>query len=99
LLTLSGRFDQLFTYVIFAAWLFYAMTTAGVIVLRIRRPRAPRPYRTWGYPYIPLLFILASSALLVNTLIADPRDSLFGLAIVLLGVPVYLGFRRRNRKG
>jgi len=98
LLTLSGRFDQLFTYVIFAAWLFYAMTTAGVIILRIRRPRAPRPYRTWGYPCIPLLFILASSALLVNTLITDPRDSLFGLAIVLLGVPVYLGFRRKNQK-
>jgi len=99
LLTLSGRFDQLFTYVIFAAWLFYAMTTAGVIILRIRKPHTPRPYRTRGYPCIPLLFILASSALLVNTLITDPRDSLFGLAIVLLGVPVYLGFRRKSGKG
>ncbi|MBN1893554.1 amino acid permease [bacterium] len=98
LLTLSGRFDQLFTYVIFAAWLFYAMTTAGVIILRIRKPGAQRPYRTWGYPYVPLVFILASSALLVNTLVTDPRDSLLGLVIVMLGVPVYLAFRRKNQK-
>ncbi len=98
LLTLSGTFDQLFTYVIFAAWLFYAMTTASVFVLRKKWPDRARPYRTWGYPWIPLIFLLASALLVVNTLITDPRDSLFGLVIILLGVPVYLFWKRRNRK-
>lgn len=90
LLTLSGRFDQLFTYVIFAAWIFYAMTTAGVFVLRKKWPLVNRPYKTWGYPWIPSAFILVSILFVINTLITDPRDSLFGLGIVALGVPVYL---------
>jgi APA family basic amino acid/polyamine antiporter len=98
LLTLSGRYDQLFTYVIFAAWMFYAMTTAAVIVLRRKRPDAERPYKTWGYPVVPLAFIAVSAWFVVNTLITDPRDSLMGLGIVCLGIPVYLGTRRHIRR-
>jgi APA family basic amino acid/polyamine antiporter len=94
LLTLSGRYDQLFTYVIFAAWMFYAMTTASVFVLRRKRPDAERPYLTWGYPLVPLAFIAVSAWIVVNTLITDPRDSLMGLGIVCLGVPVFLAYNR-----
>jgi APA family basic amino acid/polyamine antiporter len=97
LLTLSGRYDQLFTYVIFAAWMFYAMTTAAVLVLRRRRPRAPRPVRAWGYPALPLLFVAASLALMANTLVTDPRDALMGLGVVALGVPLYWVSRRTRR--
>jgi len=89
LLTLSGRFDQLFTYVVFAAWLFYAMTTGGVFILRKKWPKVNRPYKTWGYPVVPLLFIFVSIWFVFNTLINDPRDALFGLAIVVLGLPAY----------
>ena len=96
LLTLSGRYDQLFTYVIFAAWMFYAMTTAAVFVLRRKRPGAKRPYKTWGYPVVPAAFIAVSAWLVVNTLVEDPRDSLMGLGIVCLGIPVYLVFHRRR---
>ncbi len=98
LLTLSGRFDQLFTYVIFAAWIFYAMTTGGVFVLRKKWPHVERPYKTWGYPWIPILFILVSILFVINTLITDPRDSLFGLIIVAFGVPVYLFWNYKSRE-
>jgi len=98
LLTLSGRFDQLFTTVIFAAWIFYAMTTAAVIVLRRKRPDVKRPYKTRGYPVVPLAFIAVSVWFVVNTLVTNPRDSLMGLGIVSLGVPVYLAYRRRIRR-
>jgi APA family basic amino acid/polyamine antiporter len=98
LLTLSGRFDQLFTYVIFAAWIFYAMTTSGVFVLRKKWPHVERPYKTWDYPWIPIAFILVSILFVINTLITDPRDSLFGLIIVALGVPVYLFWNYKSRE-
>jgi APA family basic amino acid/polyamine antiporter len=95
-LTLSGRFDQLFTYVIFAAWLFYALTTGGVFILRKKWPHAVRSYKTWGYPWVPLVFILMSVGFVANTLVRDPRDSLLGLGIILIGVPVYLFYNRRS---
>ncbi|MBI4719647.1 MAG: amino acid permease [Chitinivibrionia bacterium] len=98
LLTLSGRFDQLFTYVVFAAWMFYALTTGGVFVLRRKWPHVERPYRTWGYPFVPLLFIVISALFVVNTLITDPRDSLFGLVIVMLGVPAYFYWNVRAKR-
>ncbi len=99
LLTLSGRFDQLFTYVIFAAWIFYGLTASAVFVLRRKRPEAARPVRTWGYPVVPAAFILVAAALVVNTLISDPRDSLMGLCIVCLGLPVYFILLAREKKG
>jgi len=98
LLTLSGRFDQLFTYVVFAAWIFYAMTTSGVFVLRRKWPHVERPYKTWGYPWVPILFVLISILFVINTFITDPRDSLFGLIIVALGVPVYLFWNFKSKE-
>jgi APA family basic amino acid/polyamine antiporter len=96
ILALSGRYEQLFTYVIFASWLFYGMATAAVIVLRIRRPELARPYRTPGYPWVPGVFVLAALALTVSTLIDSPRESLLGLALVFAGLPFYYRWKRRN---
>jgi basic amino acid/polyamine antiporter, APA family len=95
-LTLSGTYSQLYTYVIFASVVFHAMTAAAVFILRHRRPDAPRPYRTWGYPVVPALFILACLLLIANTLQASPRESLIGLVLVALGLPAYVLFHRRN---
>jgi APA family basic amino acid/polyamine antiporter len=93
-LTVSGTYSQLYTYVIFASVVFHAMTATAVFVLRRRAPEAPRPYRTWGYPVVPGLFILACLLLIGNTLQASPRESLIGLALVALGLPAYAMFRR-----
>jgi APA family basic amino acid/polyamine antiporter len=95
LLTISGTYDQLYTYVVFAAVLFHVATGAAVFVLRWRRPDAPRPYRVWGYPWVPLVFIVASCVLVENTLVERPRESILGLVLVALGVPAYLYWRRR----
>ena len=94
-LVLTGTFTQLFTYVMFASWIFYAMAAGAVIVLRRRSPGMTRPYRAWGYPFVQVIFILFACLLVMNTLIEDPRDSLIGLAIILLGLPAYLYWRRR----
>ncbi len=94
ILTLTGTYDQLFTYVIFASWLFYALGTFGIFVLRKKRPDAPRPYRTVGYPLVPLAFVIVAVWFVCNTVITDPRDSLFGLGLVLLGVPAYVHWKR-----
>ncbi len=93
-LTLSGTYEQLYTYVVFAAVLFHAATGAAVLVLRRTRPELERPYRVWGYPLVPLAFILASVALVANTLVEKPVESLLGLGFVVLGLPAYLGWRR-----
>ena len=94
-LTASGTYEQLFTYVVFAALLFHVATGAAVFVLRRTRPDAPRPYRVWGYPVVPVLFILSSLLLVQNTLFEKPRESVLGLLLVALGVPAYLYWRRR----
>lgn len=94
-LVLSGRFEQLFTYVIFSEWLLYLLAAAAVIVLRRRQPALPRPYRTPGYPFVPVLFVLAAMGLLAATLLQSPRESLLGLCIILAGIPYY--FHRRSR--
>jgi len=98
-LTVSGTYSQLYTYVIFASVLFHAMTAAAVFIFRRRLPDAPRPYRTWGYPVVPALFILACLLLIGNTLKESPVESLVGLGIVALGVPAYEMFRRRGVVG
>jgi APA family basic amino acid/polyamine antiporter len=97
LLVLSGRYDQLFTYVIFASWILYAMTAATVFVLRRKRPDLERPYRALGYPWIPAAFILMASALVLMTLRESPAESVKGLALILLGVPIFFVFHRKAR--
>jgi APA family basic amino acid/polyamine antiporter len=97
LLTLTGTYSQLYTYVVFGAVLFHVATAAGVFVLRARRPEAFRPYRVWGYPAVPILFILASVVLLVNTLVERPVESIAGLALLALGLPAYFYWRAHAR--
>ncbi len=95
-LVFSGTYQQLYTYVVFASILFHAATAAAVFVLRRRRPDLPRPYRVWGYPAVPALFILACLLLIGNTLVESPVESLLGLGIVALGLPAYGLLRRRG---
>lgn len=96
-LTFSGSYEQLYTYVVFAVVVFHALTGAAVIVLRRREPERPRPYRTWGYPWVPLVFIASSVALVVNTLFEKPLESGIGLFLILLGLPAYAHWRRASR--
>lgn len=95
LLVLSGRYEQLFTYVIFASWLLYGMAAAAVLVLRRRQPHLPRPYRTLGYPVVPVLFVLVAACMLISTLLESPRESLMGLGIAVAGIPFYFYWKRR----
>ena len=96
LLTLTGTYSQLYTYVVFAATLFHVATGAAVVVLRRRRPDLDRPYRVWGYPVVPALFLLASLALVGSTLFERPVEALLGLGLVALGLPAYARWRRRG---
>jgi len=92
-LAVSGTFDQLTDYVIFASWIFYGLVTSAVFVLRFRAPDLPRPYKTLGYPVVPLVFVLVACWLVVNTLINRPVESVAGLVLIALGLPVYWYFR------
>ena len=96
LLVLSGRYEQLFTYVIFASWILYAMATASVIVLRRKRPDLPRPYKTIGYPIVPILFVLVAGALILSTLADSPRESILGLGLIFAGLPFYFYWKGRR---
>jgi len=96
LLVLSGRYRELYTYVIFANWLFYGMTTAAVFLLRRKRPELARPYRTLGYPVLPVLFVMAASAIVFSTLRQSPRESVMGLGLILAGLPFYFHWKRRG---
>lgn len=94
-LVLSGGYDQLFTYVIFASWILYGMATASVLVLRRKRPDMPRPYKAVGYPVVPIIFVLVAAALIVSTLQKSPRESLMGLGIMATGIPFYLRWKAK----
>jgi APA family basic amino acid/polyamine antiporter len=96
IMALSGSFDALTNYVIFSAFVFYMMVTASVFVFRRRMPNDDRPYRTWGYPVVPALFVVASAFLLVNTVVTAPRESLIGLALIAAGLPAYEYWKRKN---
>ncbi len=89
LFTLTGGYQALYTKAIFSEFLFYALCTAGVFVLRRRRPDLPRPYRTWGYPLIPAIFVILAVCLLVNTFWQQRADSLWGVVLVGSGIPAY----------
>jgi len=96
LLVFTGSFDQLTDMLIFAAYIFYGATALGVFILRIRMPDAPRPYKAWGYPVIPGLFILFCVALIIITLMAKPREALIGLGLMASGLPFYWYWTRRK---
>lgn len=95
-LAASGTFEQLLTYVVFVGWIFYALGAACVFVLRRTRPTAERPFRVPGYPWTPLLFIVAAAALVAKTIATQPGRAAVGIGVVLLGVPVYFAWRAAN---
>ena len=93
-LAVSGTFEQLLTYVVFVGWIFYALGAACVFVLRRTKPDVHRPFRVPGYPWTPLLFILAAAALVANTIATQPGRAAVGIGLVLLGAPVYFVWGR-----
>lgn len=96
-LAVSGTFDQLTDYVVFASWCFYALVTSSVFVLRRKMPDAARPYRTLGYPVVPAVFVLVALWLVYNTLVNRPVESVIGLVLIALGLPLYAWFRREGK--
>ncbi len=94
-LLLSGTYETLADYAMFSLWFFYGLMILGLMVLRRRRPDLPRPYRMWGYPVTPLLFLAVAAWFLINTLITRPAPALAGLAFIVSGVPVYFLWRAR----
>jgi len=96
LLLLGGNFRQLFSLAIFAEWLFYMIAGSTVFVFRWRDPKAVRPYRVFGYPFVPALFVVAATVLLYYTFRENWPNSLYGLLVILAGVPVFSWFRRRR---
>ena len=95
LLTLMGTFEQMFTFAMFIGILFWIVATASVFTLRKKRPDLPRPYKTWGYPVVPAIFIIASTGILLNTLIEKPVEALAGLLLTALGIPAYYYWKSR----
>ena len=97
-LTLTGGYETLFTYVTFASVLFGSLGGAAIFVLRAKRPEAPRPYRAWGYPLVPALYVLGSLALVWNTLMERPGASIAGLGLVALGLPFYYHWAKASAR-
>jgi len=96
-LIMSGRYDQLYTYVIFGMVLSYTLTVIGLFVLRWKRPDVPRPYRCTGYPWLPAIYVLVGGAWTLNTIIQRPTEAFWGSTIVLIGVPGYWYWKRKSR--
>jgi APA family basic amino acid/polyamine antiporter len=96
-LVVTGTYRVLFTRVVYTEWIFFALMAFGLYVFR-RRPHLVRSYNIWGYPVVPAVFIVFSLAIVVNQLVSNPRESLFGLFIVLLGLPVYYLWVKRSPK-
>jgi APA family basic amino acid/polyamine antiporter len=97
-LTLTGTYDQIFTYVVFAGWIFYALGAGGIFILRRRFPNPSRPYRVPGYPLVPLLFILVATWFVLNTLVNQTADSMVGLILLAAGIPFYAYWKRSMHK-
>jgi basic amino acid/polyamine antiporter, APA family len=104
MLVLSGSFDTLTDMLIFVSWLFYGLSALGVFILRKKLPHAPRPYRVWGYPYVPALFVVFTAVFLVSTLVHDIAaylggqtiiiNSAFGIILTIIGLPLYWYYKR-----
>jgi len=97
LLLVGGAFQELLSLTIFAEWLFYMVAASTIFVFRWREPDKPRPYRTWGYPVVPALFVLAAAVLLYITFTDKVRNSIIGVVVILAGVPVFYYFARQKR--
>jgi APA family basic amino acid/polyamine antiporter len=95
-LAVSGTYDTLTDSVIFVSWGFYGLSMASLFVFRRTVPNATRPYRALGYPVVPLIFLMVTVALLVNTFIAAPRQAIAGVAVLVLGLPLYWWWSRRS---
>ncbi len=98
LLLVGGAFKDLFSLAIFAEWLFYMIAASTIFVFRVREPNTPRPYRTWGYPVVPALFIVAAAILLYYTFTENLINSFAGTMVILAGVPVYWYFAKQKRQ-
>jgi APA family basic amino acid/polyamine antiporter len=98
ILSLSGTFEQLLTYVIFGQWIFFGLCVAAVIILRRKKPDLPRPYKTWGYPVTPVIFVIAALYITVNSLINEFWNAMAGLGIIVLGLPFFFYWNSRSRK-
>jgi APA family basic amino acid/polyamine antiporter len=96
-LALTGTFEQLFTFAMFAGILFWVLAAAAIFTLRKKRPDLPRPYKAWGYPAVPMIFIVALSGILLNTLVRRPVESLAGVALMIVGIPVYYFWDKKRR--
>jgi APA family basic amino acid/polyamine antiporter len=96
LITISGTFEQIITFAMFVSIMFWIAAAASVITLRKKYPDMPRPYKTWGYPVTPVIFIIASAGILINTLFEKPVEALAGIAITVLGIPVYYFWKNRS---
>lgn len=97
LILVGGAFEDLFNLAIFTAWLFYMIAASSIFVFRRREPDLPRPYRAWGYPVLPIIFILASTFLLVYSFKKNLRNSIIGTIVILAGIPVFLFFLKRKQ--
>jgi len=98
-LALTGTFEQLYSLFVFAVWIFFALVALALIRLRRREPELIRPYRTWGYPWTPLIFFVAAVALTVNLWLVRPVRSSLGLAVILAGVPFFYYWRKTAGSG
>ena len=96
ILTLTGTFEELITLVVFVNFMMWIAASSTVFVLRKKQPNLERPYKVWGYPYVPAFFIIFSSVIMVNTFFESPEQSLMGLGLTLLGIPAYLYWKKKR---
>jgi APA family basic amino acid/polyamine antiporter len=97
-LAATGTFNQLLTYVVFVGWIFYALGALAIFAYRRREPNMHRPFRTPGYPVTPILFVLSAAAIVINTVVTQPKSVVFAIGLMLLGVPAYYMWRSRLAK-
>jgi APA family basic amino acid/polyamine antiporter len=98
-LVLSGSFEQLLTYVVFMSWLWFALAALAIFAYRRRSPGRGQPFLTPGYPITPILFVIAAMLIVINTIVAQPVESIIGIVLAVLGVPAFFVWRRRASRG